>query len=309
MSDMRRDPKVKLGTLLKIRPDDVSVEENFNVRIQGPALEAHIDAIKASIMMGDIPPPIAVRCVDGKIIVRDGHCRLEAYRRAIRAGTPVEFIDAIEWRGSDLDAIVYMVKSAGGKPLDPLEVAQAYKRLRSFNWTEAKIAERFSKTDTHVRQMLLLADAEHTVQEMVRAEKIAASTAIKILQRHGTNARRIIDAAVAEATAAGKQKVTPKHVKRVRASVLGTIPSHGVPATAAMIEVLRELEQCMREQRESEALGPGDDAVLIPVVLVDKLLSLGHGIGMATAPVPEEARTREPLREHDAARARQMAAA
>lgn len=297
MSDARRDPKAKLGTLLKIRPDDLSVEENFNVRIQGPALDAHIDAIKASIMMGDIPPPIVVRCVDGRIIVRDGHCRLAAFRRAIRAGTPVEYIDAIEWRGSDLDAIVYMVKSAGGKPLDPLEVAQAYKRLRAFNWTEAKIAERFSKTDTHVRQMLLLADAEHRVQEMVRAEKIAASTAIKILQRHGTNARRIIDAAVAEATASGKQKVTPKHVKRVRASVLGGDPSGALPATAAMREVLRQLEQCMLEQRDRQEIGASDEAVLIPVVLVDRLLSLGRDMGAPAKPVPQvvEPRSRERL--------------
>jgi ParB-like chromosome segregation protein Spo0J len=306
MSDVRRDPKVKLGTLLKIRPDDVTVEENFNVRIQSAALEDHINAIKASIMMGDMPPPIAVRCVDGKIIVRDGHCRLEAYRRAIRAGTPVEFVDAVEWRGSDLDAIVFMVKSAGGKPLDPLEVAQAYKRLRSFNWTEAKIAERFSKTDTHVRQMLLLADAEHTVQEMVRAERIAASTAIKILQGHGANAKRIIDAAVAEATASGKHKVTPKHVKRVRGAELGGRP---LPATAAMLDALRQLEQCMVEQRNGAAAS-GGAAVLVPAVLVDKLVSLGRDMTAPAKPaLPTEVRIREREPSRETADDREMVAA
>jgi len=148
------------------------------------------------------------------------------------------------------------------------------------------------------------------VQEMVRADKIAASTAIKILQRHGVNARRIIDAAVAEATAAGKQKVTPKHVKRVRASILGT-PQRAVPMTAAMIDALRQLEQCVLAQRAGTR-GAGDATIVVPVVLVDKLLTLGRDFGepaiaMATAAEP---RPREPAHERaSVVEARQMVAA
>jgi len=217
MPDFRRDPRIKLGDLLKIRPQDIVIEKDFNVRLPGPALEDHIESIKASIMLGDTPPPLAVRLRDAQIILRDGHCRLEAFKRAIRAGTPIEYIDAVEWRGSDIDAVVYMVKSASGKPLDPLEVSQAYKRLRAFNWTDARIAERFGKTEAHVRQLLLLADSDHKIQDFVRTERIAASTAVKIIQTHGTEATQVIEAAIAEATASGKAKVTPKHVKRVRA--------------------------------------------------------------------------------------------
>jgi len=305
MADLRRDPRVKVGVLLKVRPSDFVVEKNFNVRLQSPALEEHIESIKASIMMGDIPPPLAVRCVGREIILRDGHCRLEAYRRAISAGAPVEFIDAVEWRGSDIDAIVYMVKSANGKPLEPLEVAQAYKRLRAFNWTEVRIAERFAKTETHVRQMLLLADADQTIQELVRTERIAASTAVRIIQQHGKDATQIIREAIVEATAAGKEKVTPRHLVSVRK------PKNATPALAGLNQqkvmgALQELRSYIESDASQARLDGGDEMVSVPSALLRIVLSLTDAIEPDLPPDPP-ARRRE-IR-NEPVRAREMVSA
>jgi ParB family chromosome partitioning protein len=269
MSELRRDPRIKLGDLLKIRPSDIIVEKGFNVRMPGAALEGHINGIKTSIMIGDIPPPLIVKLSGPQVILRDGHCRLEAYRRAIQEGTPIEYIDAVEWRGSDIDAVVYMVKSASGKPLDPLEVSCAYKRLRAFNWTEEMIGRRFGKTEAHVRQLLLLADADHTIQELVRNNRIAASTAVKMIQAHGPQATDVIAAAAAEAAAAGKAKITPRYIKRVRGGA-GTV---SIPANRQdmVAQALSELAACLRQPAAmTEKYGA---TVIVPARLIETILS------------------------------------
>ena len=153
----------------------------------------------------------------GRIIVRDGHTRLEAVRRAIKAGAQIETLPAVvSPRGTTMvDITVGLVKNNEGKPLEPIEKAVVFKRLIGWGWDEAKVAERFAVTPGYVKDLLRLLEAPDDLKNLVSAGKVSAGTAIKQIKKEGaTEATKTMTAAVKEAESNGTSKVSAKHLKK-----------------------------------------------------------------------------------------------
>lgn len=211
---LARDGQIKKADLFRAPPDKLVMEWGFNLREEGPELEAHIDAICQFILDGGQLPPLEVRVgSDGELIVVDGHCRLRAYQRAIEGGAQIEFIDCLPFRGNDAERVARIITSQLGKPLTPLEVAQGYARLVAFGWSAEQIARKGAKTRQHVESMLLLAGANSDVHQLVRAGSVAATTAIEAVRQHGEKAGQVLASAVETAGKQGKKRATSSMVR------------------------------------------------------------------------------------------------
>lgn len=204
-----KDGTLKRGDLIRAKLDDINVERGFNLRLAGAELEEHITGIFNFIMDGGTLPPLEVRVADdGRVLVVDGHCRLAAYKRAKAAGAELDYIDVLPFRGNDADRVARILHSASGRPLSVLETALGYKRLAGFKLTPEDIGKKFSKTRQHVDQLLILANANTDVHQLVADGKVSAATAINLVRKNGEAAGKLLLQQLGKAEGAGKRKVT-----------------------------------------------------------------------------------------------------
>jgi ParB-like chromosome segregation protein Spo0J len=200
--------KIKVTDLFKAKLEDIHEEPGFNLRDEGPDLDAHIQNIKNAILTGEDIEPLRLRIgEDGKLYVVDGHCRRRGYILAKQEGAPIDDIPFLPFRGNNVDRVVKILTSQEGKKLSVLEVAIGYKRLFAMHMSEIEIAKRAGKTETHVRQMLALANANSDVHKLVKEGRVSATLAIETVLKRGEQAGPYLQQLV---DATGKERITKK---------------------------------------------------------------------------------------------------
>lgn len=201
--------------------EELRVEPGFNLREEGPELDAHRQAMLAHLRRGGSFPPIEVRldATTQTPTIVDGHNRHWVYGAGLAEGLPLrdektgEFrVPIVIFTGNDLDRTARIIDSQEGKKLTPLELANGYKRLTGFRMTPEAIADRFSKTRQHVEQLLTLANANADVHALVQDGYVSAALAIETIRKHGEGAGDFLSEQLEKAKAGGKSKVTPSTV-------------------------------------------------------------------------------------------------
>lgn len=206
--------EVKRADAMKVRLDDIHEEPGFNLRDEGEDLQASIEALADYIMGGGIYPALEVRPrAGGGVFLVDGHRRRRALLLARDRGAPIEWVNVVAFVGNDADRVARVITSAEGRELKPLEVARGYKRLAAFGMSPDEIAKRVNKTRQHVDQLLILANANTDVQQLVAAGGLSAAVAVKVARQHGEGAGQVLQQELDKAKAAGKAKVTEGTMK------------------------------------------------------------------------------------------------
>ncbi|QHJ00076.1 hypothetical protein GT347_20090 [Xylophilus rhododendri] len=196
-----------------IRLSALRVQDGFNERTPGPELEAHIEALKRHKLAGGTWPPILISLEDKGGLVRDGHCRTEATRRALAEDSSIADADGEVWMrfdvftGNDAEAVAAIAQTNAGLKLAPLELGRVYKRLAAFDWPVSRIATSMQKSEEHIRQMLLLANANTDIQRMVQAGTVSAAEAVKAVRKRGAEAGQELAARLEAAQAKGNSKL------------------------------------------------------------------------------------------------------
>lgn len=202
-------------TSFAVDPRLLEVEEGFNAR---PLNLDHVAEMSLAWRNGAVFPPLEVRVEDGHIIVVDGHHRRAGALDAISKGADIKSVDVRQFRGNDADRVAHMISSASGLPLTPLQLGIQYRKLIGFGWSDKQIAGRIGKTVQHVKDMVLLAEANSDVHKAVNAGEVSGSVAVILVKQHGSKAGQIIREGLEEAQASGKTKVTAGSLAKQRAA-------------------------------------------------------------------------------------------
>jgi ParB-like chromosome segregation protein Spo0J len=211
----RNNAAVSKVTSFAVDPRVLEVEEGFNAR---PLNKDHVAEMSLALRNGAVFPPLEVRVEDGHIIVVDGHHRHAAALDAIEHGVDIKSLDCRHFRGNDADRVAHMISSAGGLPLTPLQLGIQYRKLIGFSWSEKQVADRVGKTLQHVKDMVLLAEANSDVHKAVNAGEVSGSVAVVLVKQHGSKAGQVIREGLEEAQASGKTKVTAGVLAKQRAA-------------------------------------------------------------------------------------------
>jgi ParB-like chromosome segregation protein Spo0J len=216
-----QDKEIKRADAMKVRWQDLHEEPGFNLRDEnavdenGETFQQSVERLADYIARGGQYPALEVRPrAEGGVWIVDGHRRRRAIGLCIERGVPLQDKDGDVWvsivpfEGNDADRTVRILTSREGRELAPLETARGYARLRGFGWDNSRIAVSVQKTPTHVGQLLLLADANSDVQNMVASGEVAATLAVQVVRAHGEEAGSVLADAAATARAQGKKKVT-----------------------------------------------------------------------------------------------------
>lgn len=223
---MIKDGEVRRADAMKVQLEDLHEEPGFNLRTEGDALEASINALAEFIAAGGQIPPLEVRPrAEGGVWLVDGHRRRRALLKLDAEGrlprTPNKdrpealeaWVPVIAFEGSDADRVARIITSQENEKLSPLELAEGYKRLRAFGWSVDQIATKVGKTRQHVEQVLTVGNANTDVQNLVAAGHVSATTAAQVVREHGDGAGKVLGAELEKAQACGKKRVTAGSMK------------------------------------------------------------------------------------------------
>lgn len=270
IKSMIKDGTAKRADAVKFKIEDIHEEPGFNLRDEGEDLEASIEALAAHIVTGGMVPPLEVRPREGGgVYVVDGHRRRRAYLKVadqVRDGAGDLWIPVVAFTGNDADRIARVITSAEGRALSPLEIGRGYKRLAALGWTPQQIADKVGKTRQHVDQVLILANANTDVQQLVAAGNVSATSAIDAVRKHGDKAGGVLGGAVDQARAAGRSKATAGAIKgkplprKIVDEVEGALKRFAdttdpktMSVDAAVVAELLDIIADMREARAKQA--------------------------------------------------------
>lgn len=212
--------------VFRVNPFLIEVEEGFNAReIDAKETQEHIDHLAQSIAQIGVQRPLKVRNKGGKLLLKDGECRLRATIRAIEVYNaeivtiPVLLAERSE---TEADSALGILVENSGLPLTPLAKATVVTRLKNFGWSNEEIAEKAGMSKGRVSQLLDMNGLGDGVKDMIRAGVISPTLALEMSRDNGWDDEKTaedIKKAQTEVEARGKTKVTAKAVaKKPKAS-------------------------------------------------------------------------------------------
>lgn len=207
----KNNPAVSKTTQFDVDPRVMEIEEGFNARPLDPD---HVASMSLAMRSGATFPPLEVRVEDNRILIVDGHHRHAAALDAIDKGFEIKALACRQFRGNDADRVAHMLNSASGLALTPLQLGVQYRKLIGFGWSEKQIADRRGKSVQHVKDMILLGEANSDVHQAVNAGQISGTAALNIVKKHGSKAGAVIREGLEAAQASGKSKVTAGVIAR-----------------------------------------------------------------------------------------------
>ncbi len=161
-------------------PKLLVITEGWNSRDETPELAEHIDMLAQSIAEVGVKKPIEVKLEDGRLIVKDGHCRTRAAIRAIehyKADLKTVPVISVDRYASDEELILNQIISNSGKPLSTVEQARVYKKLLDMGWNQSDIAKKVGMSNGRISQILGVLLLPKEILAGVTAGVISASLA------------------------------------------------------------------------------------------------------------------------------------
>lgn len=167
-------------------PEMLWIEDGYNVRDICPK---HVAGFVQSYMNDKFVPPIEVTPVmvngEHRLKVVEGHHRTLGLWDAVKQGKKIESITVMEVTGNEVQHLARMITSAQGRPLNAIEMAQAYQRFVTMGLSQAEIADELSVSAVQVSNYLLLVKAPRELQEMVKSGEAKVTNVCNNIRAHG----------------------------------------------------------------------------------------------------------------------------
>ena len=211
--------------LWKVKREHIRVIPGFNLRnAEDPDYIAHIRWLANSITANgfyDDKPLAGYISREGDlnfINLTDGHSRLAAFDLAVSEGFEGNVLPVVvKPRGTSIeDLTIAMYTGNSGKPFTPYETGLLIKRLVALGVDEKLIAARLDITKRYLDDLLTLVEAPPSVRAFVAQGQVSATLAVDVVKAHGDKATERLRSGLETAKAAGKARLTKKHLKPVK---------------------------------------------------------------------------------------------
>lgn len=166
----------------RINPQFIHVEEGWNPRISFGDEED--EELKNSIIENGVLIPIRVKRNDEGFVLVDGERRLRAVKQAISEENDIQNVPAIIERKtlSEVDAMIVSLLANTGKPLSPIEEANAFEKLKNWGVSVQNIAKKMGKSTPYIYDRLKLVDASPRLKESIKNKKVTLGVAKNIIE-------------------------------------------------------------------------------------------------------------------------------
>lgn len=221
--------------------DGVTVRDSFNIPVallnvaEGYNLTGRdFDLVKPddvmlmqSIRENGVKVPLTVRAEGDKVFVVAGHRRLGACRMLAEMGHDVGTVPCVaEGRGvTELDRHYDLMLSNSALTPTGVQIGDWCIRAFAMGETDKSVSRRLGFSVRYIQGMVALANAGPELRAMIDSGQVSTTLAYETLQAEGlTQAMATLSAALAEALANGKTRVTDKAIRasKVKAHVRAT---------------------------------------------------------------------------------------
>ena len=184
----KNEAVLKRRDIFEIDPRKIEVQGGWNPRTDFSGE----DELKLSIIENGVLEPLTVKAVGERVILVDGERRLRATLLAIMDGHEIVSVPAmLARRGiSDIEAMFTAIIKNDGKPLSPVEEADAFRRLAAWGVTQSDIAKRIGRSQPYVSGRLVLVDAAPEVRKAIAEKKVKIKDASRIIKKSGGSVER-----------------------------------------------------------------------------------------------------------------------
>lgn len=188
---------------ISLAPALIDVDPEFNTRHEGydsledyfkvPRHRAYLEKMKDAYRAGvNLPPPIAVRVKDNKIIIRDGHCRFFAICELLAEGVNIPLIRVDESDGDDEQNDLKILKSQPGISLSPFATGAIYNRMLNHGWSLEQIGAEFDYTPNQIQNCVDLYRMDKSLKKIVLNNIVAASMMLQMVRTSGLRTDQIV---------------------------------------------------------------------------------------------------------------------
>lgn len=206
--------ETKKTGLMMIDPRNIEVEKDFNARVDYGNLQELADSIKN---LGQLEPARGYKKYGtNKYILTDGHRRLAAIKLANEQGAKIPYVLLIHGSRNPVERLYEMaITGLGKKPLEPIEEASVYAKLREAGEKVEEIAVKSGKSLPHIYTRIQLLDLDQEVQDMISKGDVSPTTALHIFRQCNSNAETTSKIkALVKSSKTGK-KITNKNVSGI----------------------------------------------------------------------------------------------
>ena len=217
--------KTTKSDLFKIDPRRIQFDPKNNPRVDYGDITSLMNFIEENGT--EALPPIKVRkCTDNEgnevYSLIHGYRRMTAITRLLNKGVEIARVIArlVPKGYTDKDELLDHISENSGMKLNAMEEANVYQKLIKFGWKQSEIAKRIGKTQSHVSQVLKLADSSEYIKDTVSKGLISGALVVKVMNENKGDEKaveRILKTSVDKLSETGAKKVTQKtlQVKRV----------------------------------------------------------------------------------------------
>ena len=173
-------------------------------------------------------PPIKVKAFkddDGKESYQliHGYRRMTAITRLMDNNVEIKRVIArpVKRGYSEKDELIDHISENSGMKLNAMEEANVFEKLLAFGWSQAEIAKKIGKTQSHVSQVLKLSGSSEFVKETVAKGLISGADAVKVLNAHKGDEKAVenfLKASIKRMEEVGAKKLTKKVLTANRVS-------------------------------------------------------------------------------------------
>lgn len=228
---MSENKNVKRKNSYSIPPQDIKIEEGFNVREDfGSDNEDHPHSfanLVQSIKENGLRTPLKLRQEDnGDYYLVSGHRRMKAIEVLREQGHVIERVDflLLPKRDNESERIADLIRDNDGKPLTRFEEARVYKALERRGLSNREIAKKVGRSESRVCNGLLMVSVEPKVAKIISTGKIPETEILKTLRATGDAKEQIeiFTEALKLSSEEGHERATGNSVDKARSEKLGT---------------------------------------------------------------------------------------
>ena len=210
--------KTTKSDLFKIDPRRVRFDHNDNPRKDYGDINGLMKFIEENGT--EALSPVKVKKIkddDGKEAYQliHGYRRMTAITRLLEKGVEIKRMVArpVPRGYNEKDELIDHISENSGMKLNAMEEATVFQKLKKFGWSQAEIAKKIGKTQSHVSQVMKLADSSEFVKETVAKGLISGADAVKVLNAHKgdeAKAEQFLKASIKRMEQVGAKKLTKK---------------------------------------------------------------------------------------------------
>lgn len=213
MSSALGKPRSADKEFVYLKPLEIAIEDDFNVRLELPKVEEMMH----SILEEGLQTPLHVRNDNGVYVLEAGHRRLAAIKLAIERKIDSPHLSPIPCRivkrfSTEPERLMLQLVRNQAEPLTIWEQAIAVQKLKAFSIPDQEIQQRWGISAQHYSNLIAINEAPQQLVDLVTQKRISPSTAIDALARFGSEELKdALDKAIATAGAEGAPMIKPRH--------------------------------------------------------------------------------------------------